>query len=213
MDVSVVIACHNYDKYLSRAIRSVINQTMDKRNYEIIVVDDGSTDTTKKIIASYAGWLRNIILPANVGLAEARNEGIRLALGRFVVNVDADDYVDENLLLVEALYLKQNSNIDAVSCDYHIVDDHENHIGRFSGSEHPIACGVMFRKELLFEIGLYDPSFRVREEEDLRKRFSSRYQIKNIDFALYRYRKHDKNLTSNKQLMDEYDLRLQEKHN
>ena len=212
MDVSVIIACHNYDKYLSRAIRSLVNQTMNRKSFEIIVVDDGSTDTTKKIIASYSGWLRPVILSKNVGLAEARNEGIRLALGRFVVNVDADDYVDENLLLVESLYLKNNNHIHAVSCDYFVVNDEEAHVERVCGGEHPIACGVMFRKDLLFDVGLYDPNFRVHEERDLRIRFCSKYKIENIPVPLYRYRKHGKNLTSDELVVGEYYKKLKEKH-
>ncbi|HMQ67445.1 MAG TPA: glycosyltransferase family A protein [Ignavibacteria bacterium] len=212
MQVSVIITCHNYARYLSRAIRSAINQSLDKKDYEIIVVDDGSTDETRKVMKTYSGKIKPLILKKNVGLAAARNEGIKSALGRFVVNLDADDYMDENLLHIEMTFLNFNPTWDAVSCDYFLVDEDEKHIGRISGAEKPIACGVMFRTDLLFEIGLYDEKFKFREEEDLRLRFEKNHLIRNIELPLYRYRKHDKNMTNNKKKMDEYKKALKKKH-
>lgn len=212
MQVSVIITCHNYARYLSRAIRSAINQSLNKKDYEIIVVDDGSTDETRKVMKTYSGKIKPLILKENVGLAAARNEGIKSALGRFVVNLDADDYMDENLLHIEMTFLNFNPAWDAVSCDYFLVDEDEKHIGRISGAEKPIACGVMFRTDLLFEIGLYDENFKLREEEDLRLRFEKNHLIKNIELPLYRYRKHDNNMTNNKKKMDEYKKALKKKH-
>lgn len=212
MKISIIITCYNYARYLSRAIRSAINQNMDKKEYEIIVVDDASTDSTQQVMASYAGYIRPVILQKNVGLAEARNIGIKSALGRFVVNLDADDYFDENILSVESLYLSLNPEWDAVSCDYIIVDEKERHIERVDGKKVPIACGVMFRKELLFDIDLYDSEFRLREDEDLRIRFEKKYKIKNIELPLYRYRKHSNNITNDKIEMEKYSAKLKDKH-
>lgn len=213
MQVSVIITCHNYARYLSRAIRSALNQTINSKEYEVIVVDDGSTDETPKVMKTYSGRIKPVVLKKNVGLAAARNEGIKSALGRFVVNLDADDYMDENLLQTEMMFLNSNASWDAVSCDYYVVDDDENHIERISGSEKPIACGVMFRTDLLFEIGLYDENFKMREEEDLRIRFEKSHNIRNIELPLYRYRKHDKNMTNNKKDMAKYKKILTTKHN
>ena len=213
MKVSIIITCHNYARYLSRAIRSALNQFFSKDKYEIIVVDDASTDETKNVIASYSGFIRPIILKENVGLAQARNIGIKVAMGQYVINLDADDYFDENILYVESLFLSLNNNIGAVSCDYYLVSEKEEHIKRISGEKEPIACGVMFRKDLLIEIGLYDKSFKAREEEDLRIRFLKKHNIFNVPLPLYRYRKHGKNLTNNVEKMDEYGEKLTTKHN
>lgn len=212
MQVSVIITCHNYARYLSRAIRSAVNQTIDKKEYEIIVVDDASTDATQKVLKTYSGSVKNLTLKENVGLAAARNEGIKLALGRFVVNLDADDYMDENLILVEMMFLNSNPTWDAVSCDYYEVDENEKHIGRVSGESKPIACGVMFRTDLLFGIGLYDENFKMREDEDLRIRFEKKHNIYNIELPLYRYRKHSNNMTKNKKGMAKYKKFLISKH-
>ena len=210
--VSVVITCHNYARYLSRAIRSAINQNLDRNDYEIIVIDDASTDETKKVMESFSGWIRPIYLQKNVGLGEARNIGIRLALGRFVVNLDADDYIDENLLLVESLYLSLNPEWDAVACDYFLVDQKERHIERISVKDKPIACGLMFKKDLLLEIGLYDKKFRMHEDEDIRIRFERKYKIRQIELPLYRYRRHGKNMTNNKKLMAKFAKKLVRKY-
>ncbi len=110
------------------------------------------------------------------------------------------------------LFLNSNHTWDAVSCDYYLVDENEKHIGRISGSEKPIACGVMFRTDLLFGIGLYDENFKMREEEDLRIRFAKKHNIKNIELPLYRYRKHDNNMTNNKKGMAKYKKILKSKH-
>lgn len=166
MQVSVIITCHNYARYLARAIRSAINQSVNKNEYEVIVVDDASTDETQLVMEAFKGHIKPIILKKNLGLAAARNKGIRSSLGRYVVNLDADDYMDENLILVESMFLNSNPSWDAVSCDYIVVDDDENHIERVNGDELPIACGVMFRTDRLFEVGTYDEKFKMREEEE-----------------------------------------------
>ena len=70
----------------------------------------------------------------------------------------------------------------------------------------------MFRKDLLFDIGLYDETFRAREEEDLRYRFLKKHSIYNIILPLYRYRMHDNNLTKNEIEMDKYKQKLDDKH-
>lgn len=212
MQVSVIITCHNYARYLSRAIRSAINQNIDSKEYEIIVVDDASTDETQQVMKTYSGKIKPLTLKKNIGLAGARNEGIKQALGRFVVNLDADDYLDENLVPIEMTFLNSNPAWDAVSCDYYIVNENEKHMERISGEKFPIACGVMFRTDLLFEIGLYDENFKMREDEDLRIRFEKEHNIKNIELPLYRYRKHNNNMTNNATDMEKYKKILITKH-
>ncbi len=212
MQVSVIITCHNYGRYLARAIRSAVNQSVPKSEYEVIVIDDGSKDETPKVMQAFSGLIKPVILKKNMGLAVARNTGIKMALGRYVVNLDADDYMDENLILVETMFLNANPSWDAVSCDYIVVDDDENHIERLNGDDNPIACGVMFRTDRLYAVGLYDEKFKMREEEDLRIRFQKDHTIRNIEIPLYRYRKHGNNMTRNKKAMRQYGKILKSKH-
>jgi len=211
VDVSIIITCYNYSRFLGRAIRSSIDQTLPRTDYEIIVVNDASTDETRAVMDSFSGYIRAIHLEKNVGHSEARNIGIRAALGQYVINLDADDYLDRNILMVESLFLRYNDLWDAVSCDYYLVGENEEHLSRENGEHVPIACGIMFRKDLLMDIGLYDPSFRAREEEDLRNRFLKKHKVHNIELPLYRYKQHKENLTKNGELMEQHKKKLEKK--
>ncbi|MCC6600329.1 MAG: glycosyltransferase family 2 protein [Crocinitomicaceae bacterium] len=210
--ISLIITTYNYAHYVERAIRSAIEQSVEKNHYEIIIVNDASTDGTERILENYTPYARVFNLEKNTGLAGARNFGIKKAIGQFIVFLDADDYIHGDMLKVQKLFLEQNNKLDAVSVDYHIVDERGTHLQHVDASEHPIACGVMFRKDYLYSIGLYDESFRAREEEDLRLRWLEKYNIHNIAVPLYRYRMHGNNLTKDNEVMDIHKEKLQSKH-
>jgi glycosyltransferase involved in cell wall biosynthesis len=212
MLLSVIITNYNYARYIERSIRSVFNQSLPKDQYEIIVVDDSSKDESIKVLNNYLQEIRLISFKRNRGLSAARNEGIKKAKGQFVFFLDSDDYIHKDLLKIETLFLTENNFINAVSVDYFLVDEYGNHVKHVDASKKPIACGIMFRKDLLFDIGLYDESFRAREEEDLRIRFLKKYNIHNINLPLYRYRMHDSNLTKNVAEMYKYKQKLTGKH-
>jgi glycosyltransferase involved in cell wall biosynthesis len=210
--VSVIITCYNRENYVSRAIRSALSQRFPPESFEVIVVDDGSTDHSPLIAADYGDEIVYIRHEENRGLPCSRNTGIRRARGRYVVNLDADDYMHRDLLYVEHLHLALNPHWGAVSCDYVLVDECERHIGRVSGTDTPIACGVMFRKDALIAIGLYDEELLVCEDRDLRLRFMEQYRVGHVDLPLYRYRRHRDNLTNDKAAVEYYDAKVSEKH-
>ena len=210
--VSVIITTFNYGKYIERAIRSCIDQTLDNSHYEIIIVNDCSTDFTEKILENYESEVRVFNLKKNIGLSAARNFGIKQSKGQFIVFLDADDYFHKSLLGVEKLFLEENNKLDAVSVDYFQVDERGNHQKYFNAEKNPIACGIMFRKDLLYDVGLYDEKFRAREEQELRVRFEKKYKIHNLSIPLYRYWIHDDNLTKNNAKMDHYQEKLIKKH-
>lgn len=210
--ISIIITAYNYERYVERAIRSTLDQSLNRHEYEVIVVNDSSTDNTALILDNYKSEVRVFDLKQNIGLAAARNFGVKKAQGQFVVFLDADDYIQRDLLLIQKTFLSENKHLDAISTDYYLVDDRGNHKEHVNAEEKPIACGIMFRKDLLLEIGLYDESFRAREEEDLRIRFLSKYAIYNLILPLYRYRMHDNNLTKNTEEMSKYQTALNKKH-
>lgn len=210
--VSLIITTYNYANYVERAIRSALDQSLEDSEYEIIVVNDASTDHTKDVLLNYEEDCRIFNLENNLGLAGARNFGIRKAKGQFVVFLDADDYIHRDLLNTERLFLEENNCIDAVSTDYWLVDERGNHIEHICAETSPIACGIMFRKDFLFNIGLYDEHFRAREEEDLRIRWLKEYKIYNLIVPLYRYRMHDHNLTKNSDEMAFAQQQLKRKY-
>ena len=148
----------------------------------------------------------------NKGLPYSINKGIKKANGQFIVRVDCDDYVHNDYLRFLSTYLQLNNNVDAVACDYNTVDQNQNLIERINCNDVPIGCGIMFRIEQLISIGLYDEKFLAREDEDLRIRFSKKFRIERLAIPLYKYRKHNNNLTNNENEMNKYKKILDEKN-
>ena len=210
-NISVIIAAHNEEKYVGRAVRSILNQRIDVE-YEVIVVDDCSTDSTSLELDIFGDAISVVRLSENLGLPTALNRGLHIARGKYVVRLDADDYVSPDYLSFMRRFLEDNSYMDAVACDYQEVDGHEEVIVRRNCLEHPIGCGIMFRRDHLIDIGLYDENFLVHEDRDLRVRFTEKYQIHRLELPLYRYRKHENNMTNNIDKMVEFDERLRDKH-
>ena len=110
------------------------------------------------------------------------------------------------------MHLGLNESIDSVSCDYQIVDKYEKVIGIKSWSDEPIGCGIMFRIEHIIELGLYDEKMKLHEDKDLLIRFLKKYNIYNVPIPLYRYRKHEKNITNQNNEMKIYSDILKKKH-
>jgi|TARA_B110001450_G_scaffold207694_1_gene198170 glycosyltransferase involved in cell wall biosynthesis len=198
LQISVIVPVFNREKFIGRCLRSLLSQSFGLNNFEIILVDDGSTDSTEKIYKTFSNDVTIIKLKKNYGLPTALNEGIKNAKGRFIVRVDSDDYVNSEFLQVLYLFISENSEIDAVACDYLLVDDKEQTIKRFDCLKKPIGCGIMFKTEHLVEIGLYNEKFLLHEEKELRSRFEKKYTVTRVSLALYRYRKHDSNMTNDK---------------
>lgn len=197
MDASIIITAYNYERYVGRAVRSCLHQSFSRDKFEIIVVDDGSTDNTRHVLDSFGQDIKVIRFERNCGLSTARNEGIKVARGRFVTLLDADDYLHHDFLAITMLYMHFNfANVDAVAVDHYLVDENERVTGRISQEKSPQACGILFQKDHLVDIGLYDPKINICEEIDLRLRFLSKFKITSLDMPLYRYRLHGLNLTN-----------------
>lgn len=212
MKASIIITCHNRETFVSRAIRSAISQRFARGDFEVIVVDDGSDDHSRDIIKDFVDDVIPIFHERNRGLPAARNSGIRKARGRFVLHLDSDDYMHDELLYIEYVHLMMNPEWGAVACDYFLVDTSERHLERHSGKDNPIACGVLFRKDLLVQIGLYDTRMKACEEEDLRLRFAREYHIGHVALPLYRYTRHAGNMTNDKEILARYRKRIARKH-
>jgi glycosyltransferase involved in cell wall biosynthesis len=212
MNITVIVAVHNGEQYVGRAIRSLLAQSLPRDNFEILVVDDGSSDRTPQILESFAGHIRTLRCDENRGLPAALNLGIRNTHSRYIVRVDADDYVHGDFLLVEHLFMSLNPHVDAVACDYYLVDDNEHIIEQRNVTEHPIACGLMFKTDSLVALGLYDEQMLFHEDTDLRIRFTKEHSITRIELPLYRYRRHDGNMTNDQDEMERYASRVRSKH-
>ena len=195
MEISVIITNYNYERYISRAIRSAINQSYDHSEYEIIVIDDASTDKSQATIKSFGEHIRPIINSTNMGLAASCNKAFQQALGKYIIRLDSDDFVHKDWLKIHQLFLASNKEMNATSSDYYEVDEKEQILIRKNGITWPIACNTMFRLDDIIDLGLYDDTLP-REDFDFRERFlKSGRQIYNIPVPLYRYSKHNSNMT------------------
>jgi glycosyltransferase involved in cell wall biosynthesis len=210
--VSVIVPVFNHEKYIGRCIRSLMAQDYPREDFEIIVIDDGSNDRTPYALELFHDEITLIKNETNRGLPASLNRGIHASTAPYVVRVDSDDYVNAYFLRILSMSLSNNLYMDAVACDYLTVDEREEVLGRNNCLENPIACGIMFRTEQLIDIGLYDESFLLHEERDLRFRFLEKYSIHRLELPLYRYRRHDKNITNDKEAMEHHMGNLIGKH-
>lgn len=196
-DVSVIITNYNYGKYLSRCIRSCLNQNYVK--HEVIVIDDNSTDNSMEVLETFQDNVRVFKTPKNSGVAFASNLGIKKAKGQFFIRVDADDFVNSNMCYIMKAFLEANHDTLCVSCDYLLVDNYENTIERKYAEIDNISCGIMYRRDLFLELGGYNDNMLHREEEELRKRLGQDYKIDHLKIPFYRYRMHNTNKTKEKE--------------
>lgn len=129
LDISIIVPVYNCDKYLVRSIDSLLNQTIS--NIEIICIDDGSTDKSLKILKDYASKHKNIILLSqeNKGPAIARNRGLEIARGEYIMFCDSDDWYESSMCekMLETIKLK---DVDMVICDCNIVKEDESYKAR-----------------------------------------------------------------------------------
>ncbi len=211
-EIAVIMAAHDEERYIERALRSVLNQSAPPDWYDVFVIDDGSTDATRRIVEDFGDAVVLLRHEVQMGLPAALNSGLRAAHARYVVRVDADDYVHQDFLRVLMLFLDLNTHMDAIACDYYTVDEHEQHLEHVDCMERPIGCGIMFRKDRLISLGLYDESFLMAEDLDLRLRFEKRWRVHRVELPLYRYRLHGENMTRDREAHAEHIERAYRKH-
>ena len=205
--ITVYIPCHNYGEYLAKAVDSVIRQI--ERGWELIIVDDGSTDSTSEIAGAYAAlhpeqirFVRNETPKKLIGCA---NVALEMARGEYFMRLDADDFLDESALLVMSAYLDNNPDTALVFPNYFYVDHEGNYLRvenrKKIGSESKLldlpahgAC-TMVRKRVLKSVGGYTESLQAQDGHDLWLKIIGRYQVANIETALFYYRQHDRSLS------------------
>jgi glycosyltransferase involved in cell wall biosynthesis len=122
--LSIIVPVFNVEKYLSKCLDSLLDQDIPKSEYEIIIINDGSTDCSAVICESYKNMNENVILISqeNMGLGVARNTGIRQSKGKYIQFVDSDDYLEKNVLkqLVDKM---DSDNLDILRFNYQNVNE------------------------------------------------------------------------------------------
>lgn len=214
--VSVIIPCYNQAQFLTDAIHSVLAQTY--RDFEIIVVDDGSTDNTFQVASSFGGPVL-CIRQENRGLAGARNKGIQHAKGEFIAFLDSDDMWFPRYLAIMLLPFSVFPTIGATYCGWQYVDSAGRLLPRTNIRVVPpektysamvfmdfmIPSGVFVRRECFDHLGLFDENLRVAqgcEDWDMWLRILSRYRMIGVPQALVKYRVHSHNMSANLDQME-----------
>jgi len=225
--VSVVIPAYNRRSYIRETLESVFAQTF--RDFEVIVVDDGSTDGTEEVLALYGDRIRSF-RQDNRGPSAARNLGVRHARGRWIAFQDSDD-------------LSANDHLESL---FGFVEKHPGYGmvfangGYLGGPEHGretivprnssrrvaakgVTLGDLFEKGIfrvqasliakstLEEVGGFDESIRIGEDLDLAMRIWLSYPVAYLDKVVFLYRKHEGNLVSDNELRLLENIRVIEK--
>lgn len=195
--VTVLITSYNYGPLIERAVDSALHQTAPRELYEIVVVDDGSTDDTLGRLASYGDKIRIVRLPHG-GLPAACNAGLSATRGEFFVRLDADDELEPNA--VAALF----GASALLSADDAVVCPDLTEVFADGGSRYRAispdniysmeAISLLFRTEAVRLVGGYREFFW--EEHDLMIRLRQRYGARHLPCSVYRYFKHAASMTA-----------------
>ena len=219
--VTVYITNYNYGKYIKTAIDSVLRQTFT--GFELIIIDDGSTDNSRQIILEYEQHATvRIIFQENKGLNRSCNVALNASRGKYIMRLDADDYLDPQALLVLTNLMESNSELGLVFPDYHIVDEGGNIISQmkrhdFNGEvsllDQPAhgAC-TLIRKRCLLGVGGYSDAFRCQDGYDLWLKFIEKHDVQNVGLPLFYYRQHGSNLTINNDRLIETRAKIKKMH-
>ncbi len=205
--VSVIMPVYNGEKYLAEAIDSILAQTFT--DFELLIVDDGSTDSSAEIIRAYAAQdsrIRSFRLAENSGSSTARNRGLSAAKGDYVTLMDCDDISVETRLQQQVSFLNANPEIGAVggcgravsgdlAIQYFRQDSPQTHalsvMNVFCGDGF-VQASIMYRREFLVSVDGYEASLSFSEDLDLvlRLLFETRIKFANLPEDLLIFRRH-----------------------
>ncbi len=206
LPVTVFMPVYNAATYLSPAINSILNQTF--KDFELLIIDDGSTDNSNEIIRGYSDKrLRFIAHSKNVGIPRTRNEGLAEARGKFIVHMDADDISVPHRIERQVEFMEKYPQTGVSSSWYRLMDSQETIFLPVSDNEIKVALlfdrcpitqgGSIFRRDLFEKHGLrYDEGYPQAEDYELWTRCALLFPMANIGEALISYRRHSEQETA-----------------
>jgi len=207
--VSVLMPVFNGGEYLEEAVESILNQKF--QNFEFFIIDDGSTDSSLKILRQYARQDPRIRLISreNRGLTFTLNELLSYARGELVARMDADDVALPERFSRQIAYLRENSEVVCVGSAYQMIDSRGRYLttlmppqtdeeiqqlilGGHGAINHPVA---MMRRAAVNSVGGYNSEYDLAEDLDLWLRLGEVGKLANLTDVLLKYRLHDKSIS------------------
>jgi len=201
--VSVILPVYNGEQYLRLAIDSVLNQTF--RDFELIVIDDGSVDSTPSIVREYGEQLK-YVRQDNTGVAGAFNHGLRLATGRYISWLSHDDVFLPAKLERQVEALSQTTVPSVCYTDVQMIDSQGRIVGernlpqhsREDALRHVLTAGpicsasysILYDRRCLDEIGVYSTELRQAQDVDMLARFASHFPMIRVPGCLMQIREH-----------------------
>ena len=193
--ITVYITNYNYGNFIKKAIKSVLNQSF--KDFELIIIDDGSKDKSIKIIKEFENKKNiKIVIQKNKGLIVSNNLALRLSRAKYIMRLDSDDWLDPYALEIMSNVLERNKKISLVFPDYYEVNKNgkilkqiiRHDFNKVKLLDQPAhgAC-TMIRKENLIDIGGYDEEFSCQDGYYLWLKFIKKYMVKNINLPLLFY--------------------------
>ncbi|MGA1867625.1 MAG: glycosyltransferase [bacterium] len=222
--VSVIIPTYNRDWFIGDAIKSVLQQTY--MDFEIIIVDDGSTDKTQERIKSFFNKKIKYFYKKNGGAASALNLGIKHSKGKYIARLDSDDIFEPEKLEKQVKLLDSNQDIGLVYTQAYNIDENGNILELYPKNHtcpqeslktlrhflFPPSQSIMFRKNCIDKIGYFDENMPITEDWDFCIRMAQYYQFAYIDEPLVKIRKHTYMITANKIETAHAILKVMQKH-
>jgi glycosyltransferase involved in cell wall biosynthesis len=203
--ISCIIPTHNQAQYLPQCLESILEQTY--KNFEIIVVNDCSTDNTRDILDDYINKYSNIKVVhsyINLKLPKALNVGLERCYGDYITWMSSDSfyYKDAFRVMIEAL--EKNKEFGLVSTDFNIYGDsykeikYNKKIYTFEDMKQGnfVGCCFMFRKECFEEVGYFDPEMIGVEDWDFWTRISQKWPLLKINGIYAYWRDHKSNMSN-----------------
>jgi glycosyltransferase involved in cell wall biosynthesis len=204
--ISVVMSVYNGEKFVKQTVASILNQTF--RDFEFIIIDDGSTDSSKKIIESFNDHRINLISRENKGLTPSLNEGLSLSRGKYIARMDADDIAEPERFEKQINFLDSHSNVYICGTWAKIIDENNKETGKYKTpveSEkikrtmlwhnpfiHP---STMFRREIIDKVGYYSEKTKYAQDYEYWSRIIKKFSGVNIPEFLMKYRVSPKSMT------------------
>ena len=207
--ISVIIPSYNHGNYLARAIESVLAQTY--KHIEIIVVDDGSVDNTKQVAGSFPGV--KYVYQHNQGLSAARNTGIDNSAGKYMLFLDADDWLSVDALQKNHSIIGKHPEVAFVSGGHIKVSDtgeiieevkediQSNHYRHFLQGNYIGMHATVLYARWVFDRFRYDTSLRACEDYDLYMKIAREYPVLHHADVIAFYRIHGSNMSGDTNLM------------